>query len=162
MLLRNDNLHAGVDRTPQATALTQVEALFLREGRNLIRDRTLLVRPGTPRPVEKAASDWLVPLLQLMHNLVLPLVALFVGGMYYQVNESIGGFQSRVGALFFSGCLVAFASLSALSNFSRAKRLFIRERGQAYYHSLAWLATEVVLDIVPLRLVPTILLSVIV
>ncbi|GJN93275.1 hypothetical protein Rhopal_006322-T1 [Rhodotorula paludigena] len=140
MLLRNDNLHAGVDRTPQATALTQVEALFLREGKNLIRDRTLL----------------------LMHNLVLPLVALFVGGMYYQVNESIGGFQSRVGALFFSGCLVAFASLSALSNFSRAKRLFIRERGRAYYHSLAWLATEVVLDIVPLRLIPTILLSVIV
>lgn len=32
-----------------------------------------------------------VPILQLMHNIVLPLVALFVGGMYYQVGLTIGG-----------------------------------------------------------------------
>lgn len=72
------------------------------------------------------------------------------------------GFQSRVGALFFMGCLVAFGSLSALSNFAHAKRLFIRERARGYYHPSAWLATELVLDILPLRIVPTIVLSVIV
>jgi len=130
-----------------------------------------------------------------MHLLVLPLVALFVGGMYYQVDLTIGGasllivlppavlsppsflssaqaahptspsstgFQSRIGALFFSGCLIAFASLSALSQFAKARRLFVRERARGCYHPLAWLATQVVFDIVPLRLVPTILLSVIV
>ncbi|BGP51257.1 hypothetical protein JCM10450v2_007186 [Rhodotorula kratochvilovae] len=140
MLLKNANAHSGADRRPRTTALTQVEALAKRQTRELVRDRGLL----------------------LMHNLVLPLVALFVGGMYYQVDLSIGGFQSRIGALFFSGCLVAFASLSALSNFARAKRLFIRERARGYHHPLAWLATQVVFDVVPLRLVPTILLGVIV
>jgi len=72
------------------------------------------------------------------------------------------GFQSRIGALFFSGCLVAFASLSALSNFAHAKRPFVRERARGYHHPIAWLATQVVFDIVPLRLLPTILLGVIV
>ncbi|GAA5855415.1 hypothetical protein JCM9279_006475 [Rhodotorula babjevae] len=146
MLLKNDNAHRGVDRKPQTTLLTQIEVLAKREARNLVRDRGAL----------------------LMHLVVLPLVALFVGGMYFQVNLTIGGklllrrFQSRIGALFFSGCLVAFASLSALSQFAKARRLFVRERARACYHPLAWLATQVVFDVVPLRLVPTILLSVIV
>lgn len=60
------------------------------------------------------------------------------------------------------GCLIAFASLSALSNFARAKRLFMRERARSYYNPSAWLATELVLDILPLRIAPSIVLSVIV
>ncbi|KPV72649.1 uncharacterized protein RHOBADRAFT_39255 [Rhodotorula graminis WP1] len=127
-------------RSSATTVLTQVEVLAKREARNLVRDRGALV----------------------MHLVVLPLVALFVGGMYYKVDLTIGGFQSRIGALFFSGCLVAFASLSALSQFAKARRLFIRERARACYHPLAWLAAQFVFDVVPLRLVPTILLSVIV
>lgn len=74
----------------------------------------------------------------------------------------LSGFQSRVGALFFMGCLIAFASLSALSNFARAKQLFVRERARGYYHPSAWLATELVLDILPLRIIPAVVLSVIV
>ncbi|GAA5899496.1 hypothetical protein JCM8208_000574 [Rhodotorula glutinis] len=140
MLVKNDNAHKGVDRRPQTTVLTQIEVLAKREARNLVRDRGALV----------------------MHLVVLPLVALFVGGMYFKVDLTIGGFQSRIGALFFSGCLVAFASLSALSQFAKARRLFIRERARACYHPLAWLATQFVFDVVPLRLIPTILLSVIV
>lgn len=122
-----------------------------------------------------------------MHDLVSVVVGVIVGGMYFQVNTTIGGetalsatgrnsacrltrrpdresagFQSRVGALFFMGCLIAFASLSALSNFARAKRLFVRERARGYYHPSAWLATQLVLDVFPLRIVPTIVLSVIV
>lgn len=58
-----------------------------------------------------------------MHTTVSVLVGLFVGGMYYKVNETIGGFQSRIGALFFLGALLAFASLSALSNFANVKSL---------------------------------------
>lgn len=140
MFLRNSNALQRQDRQPTTVALTQVEALIGRQSKQLIRDPTLL----------------------LMHNILAVIVGVIVGGMYFQVKTTIGGFQSRVGALFFMGCLIAFASLSALSNFARAKRLFMRERARGYYHPSAWLATELVLDILPLRIVPSIVLSVIV
>ncbi|BGO95151.1 RHTO0S01e00936g1_1 [Rhodotorula toruloides] len=139
-LLRNTNAHQRASRKPTTTAMTQVEVLAKREARNLVRDRGLV----------------------LMHNVVPMIVGLFVGGMFYKVNLTIGGFQSRVGALFFLGCLIAFASLSALSNFAHAKRIFIRERARGYYSPVTWLASKLVFDIVPLRLVPTIVLATIV
>ncbi|KWU44583.1 ABC transporter [Rhodotorula sp. JG-1b] len=140
MFLRNSNALQRQDRKPTTVALTQVEALLGRQSKQLVRDPTLL----------------------LMHNILAVIVGVIVGGMYFQVKTTIGGFQSRVGALFFMGCLIAFASLSALSNFARAKRLFMRERARGYYNPSAWLATELVLDILPLRIAPSIVLSVIV
>ncbi|GAA5984754.1 hypothetical protein JCM10908_003487 [Rhodotorula pacifica] len=140
MFLRNSNALRRQDRQPTTVALTQVEALLERQSKQLVRDPTLI----------------------LMHNIIPIIVGVVVGGMYFQVKTTIGGFQSRVGALFFMGCLIAFAALSALSNFARAKRLFVRERARGYYHPSAWLATELVLDILPLRIVPSIVLSVIV
>ncbi|GAA6042455.1 hypothetical protein JCM8097_008464 [Rhodosporidiobolus ruineniae] len=140
ILLRNENAHAAADRKPSTTLLTQFQVLLGRGVKELLRD----------------------PALVLMHNLVPLAVGLIVGGMFYKVDLSIGGFQSRVGSLFFLGCLVAFASLSALTHFSHAKALFVRERARGYFHSLAWLASTVVLDVLPLRILPTILLGVIV
>ncbi|BGP27299.1 hypothetical protein JCM10295v2_006263 [Rhodotorula toruloides] len=139
-LLRNTNAHQRASRKPTTTAMTQVEVLSKREARNLVRDKGLV----------------------LMHNVVPTIVGLFVGGMFYKVNLTIGGFQSRVGALFFLGCLIAFASLSALANFAHAKRIFVRERARGYYSPVTWLASKLVFDIVPLRLVPTIVLATIV
>jgi len=125
---------------PLTGLLTQFEVLAGRELRNLKRDWTLVI----------------------MHNVVSVLVGLFVGGLYYQVNSTIGGFQSRIGSLFFLGSLLAFSSLSALSNFVTVKPLFLRERAGAYYSPLAFFLSRVAFDIIPLRIVPTILVSVIV
>lgn len=80
-----------------------------------------------------------------MHTVVSALVGLFVGGLYWKVDLSIGGFQSRIGSLFFLGSLLAFSSLSALSNFANIKLLFLRERANAYYGPFAFFATRVVL-----------------
>jgi len=56
-----------------------------------VRDKGLLVRfVGNSSPIRPSLMMF-VPVLQLMHNIVLPLVALFVGGMYYQVGLTIGG-----------------------------------------------------------------------
>lgn len=94
-----------------------------------------------------------------MHNAVAVIVGLFVGGIYYKIGDTIGGFQSRVGSLFFLGSLLAFSSLSALSNFSSVKILFLRERAGAFYSPFAWFLSRVLFDIVPLRVLPTIVLG---
>ncbi|KAK4054896.1 hypothetical protein OIV83_000820 [Microbotryomycetes sp. JL201] len=129
-----------IDRRSPATMFTQFEVLAQREMLNLKRDWTSAT----------------------MHIVVSALVGLFVGGIYYQVDTTIGGFQSRVGSLFFLGSLLAFSSLSALSNFATVKLLYLRERSNALYAPLPWLASRVLFDIIPLRVIPTIIVSCIV
>lgn len=67
--------------------------------------------------------------------------------------------ESRVGSYFLLGSLTTFASLSALYNVTVIRPLFMRERAAAMYRSEAWLLSRVVWDIVPLRIVPTIILA---
>jgi hypothetical protein len=71
------------------TFLTQIEVLSGREWRNLRRDKTLLVA----------------------HLLFACILGAFAGGLYFQINLTIAGFQNRVGSLFFLGSLIAFSSL---------------------------------------------------
>ncbi|KAK8858621.1 hypothetical protein IAR55_002850 [Kwoniella newhampshirensis] len=122
------------------TFLTQVEVLSGREWRNLKRDKTLFVA----------------------HTLLACILGVFAGGLYYKVGITIAGFQNRVGSLFFLGSLIAFSSLSALYNLVEVRSLFLRERSGNFYSPQAWLLSRVIFDVIPLRLIPTILVSIIV
>ena len=122
------------------TFLTQIEVLSGREWRNLKRDKTLLVA----------------------HVLLACILGVFAGGLYFKVSLTIAGFQNRVGSLFFLGSLVAFSSLSALYNLVEVRGLFLRERAGSFYSPQAWLLSRVLFDVLPLRLLPTILVSIIV
>ncbi|EIW85570.1 hypothetical protein CONPUDRAFT_118487 [Coniophora puteana RWD-64-598 SS2] len=120
-----------------ATFLTQLEVLCGREWKILRRDKTLF----------------------LTHVLVAAVLGVFCGGLYYQTGITIAGFQSRVGCLFFLGALVAFSSLSALYNIVEIRPLFLRERSNSYYSPTAWLLSRFLFDVVPLRIIPTIIVS---
>ncbi|KAF8968306.1 hypothetical protein BDZ97DRAFT_1974236 [Flammula alnicola] len=80
-------------------------------------------------------------------------------GLYFHTGITIAGFQSRVGCLFFLGALIAFSSLSALYNMVEIRPLFLRERSSAYYSPTAWLLSRFFFDMIPLRLIPTIVVS---
>ncbi|KAH9992457.1 hypothetical protein BJV77DRAFT_1060460 [Russula vinacea] len=123
--------------TSAAAFLTQLEVLSGREWKVLRRDRTFF----------------------LAHIVVSALLGLFVGGLYWKTNDTIAGFQSRVGSLFFLGSLIAFSSLSALHNVLATRPLFVRERSNAYYNPTAWLLVRLLFDVIPLRVIPTILVS---
>ncbi|EIN07867.1 hypothetical protein PUNSTDRAFT_69957 [Punctularia strigosozonata HHB-11173 SS5] len=123
--------------TYAATFLTQFEALSWREWKILKRDKTLF----------------------LTHVCVASVLGVFVGGLYFNTGITIAGFQSRVGCLFFLGALVAFSCLSALYNVVATRPLFLRERSNGYYSPVAWLLVRIVFDVIPLRIVPTILVS---
>lgn len=126
-------------RTKCATTfLTQLSVLSSREWRNLRRDKTLF----------------------LAHFALAVVVGAFAGGLYFKVDTSIAGFQNRVGSLFFLGILIAFSSLSALYNVVEIRPLFLRERSGNFYSAQAWLLSRVIFDIVPLRLIPTIVMGV--
>lgn len=123
--------------TYTTTFLTQLEVLSQREWKILKRDKTLF---------------W-------THISVASVLGVFCGGLYFNTDDSIAGFQSRVGCLFFLGALIAFSSLSALYNLVEIRALFLRERSGSLYSPTAWLTTRLIFDVVPLRLLPTIVVS---
>ncbi|KAF8881935.1 hypothetical protein CPB84DRAFT_1791330 [Gymnopilus junonius] len=119
------------------TFLTQFQYLCGREWKILKRDKTLF----------------------LTHLVVAAILGVFCGGLYFNTGITIAGFQSRVGCLFFLGALIAFSSLSALYNMVEIRPLFLRERSSAYYSPTAWLLSRFFFDVIPLRLIPTIVVS---
>jgi ABC-type multidrug transport system ATPase subunit len=120
-----------------AAFLTQLQVLAGREWKVLRRDKTFF----------------------LAHIVISAFLGVFCGGLYWQTGNNIAGFQSRVGCLFFLGSLIAFSSLSALYNTLEARPLFVRERSNAYYNPTAWLLVHFLFDVVPLRIIPTIIVS---
>ncbi|KAJ6451483.1 hypothetical protein C8R47DRAFT_1084061 [Mycena vitilis] len=102
------------------TFLTQLQYLSGREWKILRRDKTLFF------------THVVVPARSLLWIMVL-LLTLDLGGLYFQTGITIAGFQSRVGCLFFLGALIVFSSLSALYNIVEIRPLFLRERSSSYY-----------------------------
>ncbi|KAJ7577480.1 hypothetical protein C8J56DRAFT_869698 [Mycena floridula] len=119
------------------TFLTQLQYLSGREWKILRRDKTLF----------------------FTHVAVAAVLGVFCGGLYFHTGVSIAGFQSRVGCLFFLGALIAFSSLSALYNVVEIRPLFLRERSSSYYSPTSWLVSRFIFDVVPLRIIPTIIVS---
>ncbi|KAI6125259.1 ABC-2 type transporter-domain-containing protein [Pisolithus croceorrhizus] len=97
--------------------------------------------------------------LFLTHVAAASILGVFCGGLYFHTGITIAGFQSRVGCLFFLGSLTAFSSLSALYNVVEVRSLFVRERSNSYYSPTAWLLSRILFDVIPLRVLPTIIVS---
>jgi len=57
------------------------------------------------------------------------------------------------------GALIAFSSLSALYNVVEIRPLFLRERSSFYYSPTAWLLSRFLFDVIPLRIIPTIIVA---
>ncbi|KAG8967053.1 hypothetical protein FRC03_010801 [Tulasnella sp. 419] len=121
----------------ETTFFTMVQTLCGRELMNLKRDKSLFIT----------------------HFAAAAVLGVFCGGMYFNTKVTISGFQSRVGCLFFLGSLISFSSLSALYNLVEIKPLFLRERAGSYYSPSAWLLSRFIFDLIPLRIIPTIVVA---
>jgi len=102
------------------------------------------------------------PLLMLTHYAVAILLAVLVGYLFYGLTDDLKGFQNRLGFFFFILALFAFSTLSSLTVFAPERLLFMRERAKGYYSPIAYYASKVIFDIVPLRLIPPLLMGFIV
>ncbi|MCO5589142.1 hypothetical protein L7F22_043108 [Adiantum nelumboides] len=80
-------------------------------------------------------------------------------GCFFQVGLDIGGFQNRVGSIFFIYILILFFSLSALTLFAKGRLLMMRERANGLYSPWSWLSSHLVYDLGLLRLVPSLIIA---
>lgn len=83
------------------------------------------------------------------------------GGLFYQVSNTIAGFQNRMGLFFFYEALLGFMCLTSLQVFSTERILFIRERANGYYSPGTYFLAKVLFDIIPLRVVPPLMMGLI-
>lgn len=90
-------------------------------------------------------------------------VTLVVGGLmnflYHQEGLDLPGALNRAGSLTFLLLVIAFVSLSALDQLLSERKLCIVERENGFYTTLPYLLAKVVVDIVPLRIVPVVMLA---
>ncbi|CAI4299310.1 CDN_1a_G0005690.mRNA.1.CDS.1 [Saccharomyces cerevisiae] len=102
------------------------------------------------------------PKLLLGNYLLTILLSLFLGTLYYNVSNDISGFQNRMGLFFFILTYFGFVTFTGLSSFALERIIFIKERSNNYYSPLAYYISKIMSEVVPLRVVPPILLSLIV
>ncbi|KAK5162987.1 FAD-dependent urate hydroxylase [Saxophila tyrrhenica] len=102
------------------------------------------------------------PLLMLTHYATALVLAVLTGYLYYGLTDDIEGFQNRLGCFLFLLALFGFSTLTSLTVFAPERLLFLRERAKGYYHPLSYYLAKLVLDIVPLRILPPIVMGAIV
>ncbi|KAI8586885.1 hypothetical protein BDZ88DRAFT_267648 [Geranomyces variabilis] len=117
--------------------LTQISALLDRGSKNL----------------------WRRPTLWCTHLAIALLLGSFVGGLYWHADSTLGGIQNRFGSIFFIMSLLGFSGLSAIGSLSLERDLFIRERANGVYSPAPFLLSRVLLDLIPLRIVPAVLMG---
>ena len=102
------------------------------------------------------------PMLMLTHYAVAIVLAVLSGWLFYGVTDDIGAFQNRLGLFFFLLALFGFSTLTSLTVFSSERLIFVRERANGYYSPITYFAAKVLLDVIPLRLIPPIIMGIII
>ncbi len=117
----------------------ELQVLFLRTGRNLVRNKSLLV----------------------LHVVISMILALISGIIFTGLQLNLAGFQNRMGAMYFILTFFGFGSLSSMELFIAERALFVKESGARYYSALSYFLAKSMLDLATLRLLPAFLFAVI-
>ncbi|KAJ1994546.1 (ABC) transporter [Coemansia spiralis] len=101
------------------------------------------------------------PTLMLANYVMSVFIGLMCGVLFYQLDSTVQGVQNRLGLLMFVLAFYGFGCVTSLLVFSEERLLYLRERANAYYDPLAYFLAKVTFDLVPLRVVPPLLLTLI-
>ncbi|KAK5781051.1 hypothetical protein RI543_001440 [Arxiozyma heterogenica] len=102
------------------------------------------------------------PRLLMANYLLAVLLGLFLGMIYYNVTNDISGFQNRMGLFFFILTYFGFITFTGLSSFAMERLIFLKERSNSYYLPSAYYISKIISDILPLRIIPPIIITIIV
>jgi ABC-type multidrug transport system ATPase subunit len=97
--------------------------------------------------------------LVVCHAFVTLLVGTLMNVLYHQEGLDLPGTLNRAGSVTFLLLVIAFVSLSALDQLLTERKLFNVERENGFYSTLPYFLAKVVVDILPLRIVPVVLLG---
>ena len=93
------------------------------------------------------------------HGFVAFVMGLLMCFLYESQPLTLPGTLNRAGSVTFLLLVQSFISLSALEQLMTEKKLFVTERENGFYTTLPYLASKVVVDILPLRIIPSVFVS---
>jgi len=99
------------------------------------------------------------PMLMLTHYAIAILLGVFLGFLFFALEDDIAGFQNRLGLFFFLLALTGFSTLTSLSVFAPERLVFMRERAKGYYSPVSYFVAKLTFDIIPLRLIPPFIMA---
>ncbi|CAF1440836.1 unnamed protein product [Rotaria magnacalcarata] len=103
------------------------------------------------------------PALITMQTFVPTFLAVLIGLIYLKVDNSESvGVPNRMGAIFFIVVNQVMSNLSAIELFIKERALFIHENASGYYHVSTYFIAKLICDLIPLRIIPSIIFSTIV
>ena len=79
------------------------------------------------------------------HVAIAIVLGLFIGFLYYQINDSLAGIQNRLGSIFFMQSILGFAGLSAIAVLHKDRSLFLKERSNGYYSYFPYFVSKVII-----------------
>lgn len=86
-------------------------------------------------------------------------LSVFLGFVFWQLDNRIPGAQNRFGIMFFLCVYFSLTSLSSLGKFVNNQHMYKREMASGYYSLLNFYMSEFLVDLIPLRVLPPVLLS---
>lgn len=102
------------------------------------------------------------PLLTLTQTMVSLVIAVAIGVIYWQLNsDAVDGLQNRHGAFFFLAICLCFSNLSSMEVFIRDLVIFVHESTSGYYRVSAYFFSKVFCDVIPMRIIPTTVVTII-
>ncbi|CAF1291615.1 unnamed protein product [Rotaria magnacalcarata] len=102
------------------------------------------------------------PQLTLSQTIIVVVLGFLVGLVYYDTeltNER--GVQNRLGAIFFIIVSQIFSTVTTLEPLLKERVLFIHENASGYYRTSIFFIAKLVCDILPMRVVPSLIFSII-
>ncbi|CCW63748.1 unnamed protein product [Phytomonas sp. EM1] len=97
--------------------------------------------------------------LVMSHAAVVVCMASLMCGLYKEQTLDLAGALNREGSVTFLLLVTSFVSLSCLEHLILERKLFIVERENGFYSTLPYFLSKLVVDIFPLRVIPSVVLS---
>ncbi|KAK3736955.1 hypothetical protein RRG08_009434 [Elysia crispata] len=90
------------------------------------------------------------------------ILSTFVGSLFFQLDDKDRkAIQDRTGVLFFLSLTQQFINISAVNVFIAERKLFRHEISNGYYRVSAYFLSKIICDLIPLRLLPVAIVTVI-
>ncbi|CAF3193044.1 unnamed protein product [Rotaria socialis] len=102
------------------------------------------------------------PALALSQISVSIILGAMVGLLFYDLKKTTdSGVQNRLGAIFFISLNQIFINVTAIDALLKERALFIHEYASGYYRIFTYFIAKLLCDLLPMRVIPTILFSII-
>ncbi|CAF2615040.1 unnamed protein product [Rotaria sp. Silwood2] len=125
----------------------------------VLRSRTMEFYYLSQRTFRNAIRNPLLAASQITISIIL---ALLTGLLFYNMKATVDpGVRNRLGAIFFLSTHQILSTASALESLIKERALFSHEYVGGYYRVSTFFLTKIVFDLIPMRIIPSFIFSII-